>query len=456
MGIIAQIHNNLIRKKYSATELVTGYLKHLQSRNSQINAYITVCEKEAIALAEKTDKKLAAGEKISPLEGIPFAVKDNIITKGIRTTCASKMLENYVPVYNSCVCDLLESAGAVMLGKTNMDEFGMGSSSENSFFQAVCNPHKLLYSAGGSSGGSAAAVADNLAVFALGSDTGGSVRQPASFCGVLGLKPTYGVVSRYGLIAYASGLDTIGIFARDAIDAEIVFDCIAKKDNRDSTSVEFAPTNLEGNLKIGFVPGTELPEILTNEAEIKNIHIKTASAASGAYIAIASAEAASNLARYDGVRYGFKAADYANREEMIAKTRTEGFGREVKKRILLGNLVLSEEYRKEYYDKAVAVRKAVIKELEEIFKIVDVIACPVTMSGAFRLGEKRGRVDLENEVYLQIASLAGLPALSVPVGCKDGMPVGLQLIGKRFSEKLLLRLAEKIQTEPKKEATDYV
>lgn len=462
---------DLLKKKdIGAVELTREYLKKISDKNKEINCYVSVCEETAIESAVRAQKLLDSGDSVSQLCGIPMGIKDNICTKDIRTTCASKMLESFIPPYSSTVYDRLVNQGAVMLGKLNMDEFAMGSSSENSIFGEVHNPWDTGCVAGGSSGGSAAAVAADLAGFTLGSDTGGSVRQPASFCGVVGLKPTYGMVSRYGLVAFASSLDQIGPITKDVTDCAWVMNAIAGHDPMDSTSVDRAAENYyEGidkgvkGLKIG-VPKEFFDSSL--DGDIQNaifrivgqlekmgaLHKETALPSIvnsvPAYYLISSSEASANLARYDGIRYGYRNDKAKDINELYCLSRGEGFGREVKRRILLGTYALSSGYHDELYNKALKVRRMIADDFNRAFEQFDVLAAPVYPTTAFKIGEKLSdplKLYL-SDIYTVGVNLAGLPGLVVPCGLdRNGLPIGIQLIGKPFSEKLLLRIGYSIE-----------
>ena len=467
MGQIRRIHDMLVSGEITCVELTKKYLEAIENSNKELNAYITVTPETALAQAEAVDKKLAAGEEIGLLEGIPMTLKDNISTKGIPTTCASKILTGYKPIYDATVYELLKKEGVVMLGKTNMDEFAMGSSCETSYYGGSKNPHSLDHVAGGSSGGVASAVGGNLAVYGLGSDTGGSIRQPASFCGIVGLKPTYGAVSRYGLIAYASSFDQIGPITRDVEDAAVVFDAIAKYDERDSTSQgsEAALPTLYDDIRgkrIGIanqyldgvredVKQAVLSAVKTYEdmgAEIVYFDFPELSFALPCYYILAMAEASSNLGRYDGIRYGYKAEHYNGTHDMICRTRSEGFGKEVQRRILMGTYVLSAGYYDAYYKKAQNLRGTIVKAFDRAFEQCDVILAPTVPMTAF---EKGHAVSDPIETYLTDictvpVNIAGLPGVSVPCGFNSkGMPIGMQLIGKSFGEAQILNAAYKYQ-----------
>ena len=468
MSLIKKYHDLLVNKEISCVELTQKYLDEINKSNGDLNAYITVTDDLALENAKKVDAKIKSGEEISLLEGIPMTLKDNISTKGVETTCASKILSGYKPIYDATVYDILKSSGAVMLGKTNMDEFAMGSSSETSYFGGSKNPHDLSCCAGGSSGGGASAVGGNLAVYAIGSDTGGSIRQPASFCGVVGLKPTYGAVSRYGLIAYASSFDQIGPITKTVEDASLVFDAISKYDEKDSTSTgsscktyNMLNDDIKGK-KIGiaheYLNGVkdEVKEAVLNAAkvyeslgaEIVYFNLKELDYALPVYYILACAEASSNLGRYDGIRYGYKCEHYEGTHDMICRTRSEGFGEEVKRRILLGTYVLSAGYYDAYYKKAQNLRGSIVRAFDRAFLDCDVILAPTVPMTAFKLG--KAQFD-PIETYLTDictvpVNIASLPAVSVPCGVdKEGLPIGMQLIGKKFDEKTLLNIAYKYE-----------
>ena len=456
-----ELSEMLRSKQCSAVELLSEVMCRAKEVQPELNAYITFNE-DAFKSAEKADILIARGGDIPPLCGIPVAVKDNISTKGLRTTCASRMLENYIPPYSAKAVELLEAAGAVIVGKTNMDEFAMGSASDTGIFGAVKNPADASYSAGGSSGGSAAVVASGGAVLALGSDTGGSVRQPASFCGAVGFCPSYGAVSRYGLIAFASSLDRIGIIGRNVRDTELLHNIINAADNKDVTkNPKKIPRNLNGSLsglRIG-IPKELLGESISEEvktavmnavklmessgAVVKEIRLPSASAAVKAYYIISSAEVSSNLARYDGVRYGYRAENCSSPADMFRKSRTEGFGDEVKRRIMLGTFVLSEGCFDMYYKRAAALRQKLCSEFDEIFRECDIIAAPVYPEAGIPLGVQKKPAEIyAADICTVPSSLAGLPAISVPCGrALNGLPIGLQLIGRRYNDKTVLSAA---------------
>ncbi len=468
MGSIAKIHEMLVGKQCSCAELTKSYLDEIDKSNSELNAYVNVTPDEAMKTAEAVDKKIAAGEEIGMLEGVPMTLKDNISTKGIETTCCSKILTGYKPIYDATVWELLQNQNAVMLGKTNMDEFAMGSSCETSYFGGAANPFNTNHVAGGSSGGVAGAVGGNIAAYGLGSDTGGSIRQPASFCGVVGLKPTYGAVSRYGLIAYASSLDQIGPITKSVEDAAVVFDAISKQDKRDSTSKGSAKATFDTlnndikGMKIGiareYLDGVrdDVKEAVLEAAkvyeslgaEIVYFDLPILKFALPVYYIIACAEASSNLGRYDGIRYGYKTEHYNGTHDMICRTRSEGFGEEVKRRILLGTYVLSAGYYDAYYKKAQNLRGTIISAFNKAFESCDVILAPTVPMTAF---EKGNAISDPIETYLTDictvpVNIAGLPGVSIPCGFnKNGMPIGMQLIGKSFGEAEILNAAYKYQ-----------
>lgn len=459
-----ELHILLEKKEISSVELTREHLDRIQATDGQIRAFMTVTAKKALEQAARIDNQRARGGKLGPLAGIPMAMKDNMCTKGIKTTCSSKILNNFIPPYDAAVTEKLNEAGAVLLGKCNMDEFAMGSSTENSGFFPTKNPHDLNAVPGGSSGGSAAGVAAGQAVFALGSDTGGSIRQPAAFCGVIGLKPTYGRVSRYGLVAYASSLDQIGPLTRDVTDAALVMNVISGHDVNDSTSApvevpdytQFLVDDVKG-LKIGLPKeyvgeGTEpriarsLQEAAKKLEELgavcEEVSLPNTRYALPAYYIIAPAEASSNLARYDGVSYGHReqAEDMVG---MYCKTRSRGFGEEVKRRIMLGTYALSSGYYDAYYLKALKVRTLVKQDFDEAFKKYDCLLTPTSPTTAFKFGEKVAdplAMYLSDVCTIPI-NLAGIPALSLPFGLVDSLPVGLQLMAGAFAEGLLLRVA---------------
>jgi aspartyl-tRNA(Asn)/glutamyl-tRNA(Gln) amidotransferase subunit A len=467
-------HELLKAKKISSVELTKAYLERIKSVEPKVRAIVTVTEESALQQAQKADELIAAG-KASPLTGIPMLLKDLLSTKGIKTTCSSKMLENFVPPYNATVVEKLYNVGAVMVGKANMDEFAMGSSTENSAFFTTHNPWDLSRVPGGSSGGSAAGVAADECVFALGSDTGGSIRQPAGFCNVTGLKPTYGRVSRYGLVAFASSLDQIGPLTKDALDCALVMNVISGYDKADSTSAtEAVPDYTKGlakdlkGMKIGipkeyFVAGMQ-PEVETvmKEAirELEKlgarvdwgVSLPQTPHALAVYYIIAPSEASANLARYDGSKYGFSYLKTDNMWEGMEKTKQFGFGPEVKRRIMLGTYALSSGYYDAYYLKAQKVRTLIRREFDQAFEKYDALVTPTSPTVPFKIGEK---ADNPVQMYLSDVctlpvNIAGIPGISIPAGFAQGLPVGMQILGKPFSEETLLKISYAYQ-----QATDW-
>jgi aspartyl-tRNA(Asn)/glutamyl-tRNA(Gln) amidotransferase subunit A len=462
---LQEIHNQLNKREMTVSDLVDAAFRRIGEVEEQIKAFLLFDEERAKEKAARLDETVKRGEAHGLLFGLPAGIKDNISTEGVATTCASRILSGYEPVYSATVMKRLDAAEAVMIGKTNMDEFAMGSSTENSAFQVTRNPWNLDHVPGGSSGGSAAAVAAGEVYFALGSDTGGSIRQPAAYCGIVGLKPTYGLVSRFGLVAYASSLDQIGPMTKNVEDAAYVLQVIAGHDELDSTSADVALPDyisaLTGDvrdLKIA-VPKEYLGEGV--EAGVKarvmealkvleglgavweEVSLPHTAYAVPAYYLIAPSEASSNLARYDGVRYGFRADNAANLIEMFKETRSRGFGAEVKRRIMLGTYALSSGYYDAYYLKAQKVRTLIKQDFDRIFEKYDVILGPTAPTTAFKIGEQVNDplTMYLNDILTVPVNLAGVPAISVPCGFADGLPVGLQLIGQHFSEATLLRVA---------------
>ncbi len=459
---IYELSKDLKSKRLSSKEVAESYLKNIDENESSIKAYLTLCRKEAIKKAEEIDERRSKGEALPPLAGIPAAIKDNICTKDITTTCASKMLEAFIPPYDAEVISKLKNQEYILLGKVNMDEFAMGSSTENSYFQKTKNPVDLTRVPGGSSGGSAAAVAASEAAFSLGSDTGGSIRQPAAFCGVVGMKPTYGSVSRRGLIAFASSLDQIGPITKNVIDSAMVLEAISGHDPFDSTSVKRESPSLTRDIakgvkgmkiglireffKEGIAPSIKehiLKAAKTYEdmgAEIIELSMPSLSKALPAYYVISSAEASSNLSRFDGIRYGYRTENYSDIEELYKNSRSEGFGAEVKRRIILGTFALSTGYYDAYYKKALQVRTLVVRAFEEAFSKCDFILSPVAPTTAYRIGEKTAN-PMEmylGDIYTVPVNIAGIPSLSLPCGLDDaGLPIGMQLMGPSFSEGVL-------------------
>lgn len=461
---IRSLQSMLQGKEISCTQLTRAYLDAMERDNPKLNAYVTATPDAALAAAKRVDEKLAKGEALSPLEGVPMTLKDNISTKDIPTTCCSKILEGYVPIYDATVWKLLKEQNAVLLGKTNMDEFAMGSSCETSCFGGAANPHNLNHVAGGSSGGVASAVGGNLAAYGLGSDTGGSIRQPASFCGLVGLKPTYGAVSRFGLVAYASSLDQIGPITTNVEDTALVYDQICQYDPMDSTS-KGAQGNTASHLKdsvqgkkIGiakeYLEGLK-PEVeaaiqqamKTYEAmgcELVEISLPALKYALPVYYILACAEASSNLGRYDGIRYGYQADSYRNTHDMICKTRSAGFGKEVQRRILLGTYVLSSGYYDAYYKKAQNLRGSIVRTFREAFEHCDAILAPTVPTTSFPKGftSQDPILTYQTDICTVPVNICGLPAVSIPCGFDEkNLPIGMQLIGNSFAEANILNLA---------------
>ncbi|MDI6591759.1 MAG: Asp-tRNA(Asn)/Glu-tRNA(Gln) amidotransferase subunit GatA [Patescibacteria group bacterium] len=471
---IKEAHQGLVKKEFSALELTKAYLDKIEKENKEIFAFLTVNEDLALSQAKKIDDFIAEGKKISILAGIPCAIKDNILVKDIKCTAGSKILENYIAPYDATVIKKLKNQEAVILGKTNLDEFAMGSSTENSAFGPTRNPHDKSRVPGGSSGGSAAAVAGNLCCFALGSDTGGSIRQPASFCGVVGLKPTYGAVSRYGLVAFASSLDQIGPITKIVEDAKIVFDAIKGKDEMDSTSLnskfKIQKSKLQikiQNLRIGipkeyFVKGIdpEVEKVIKGAikkytelgAKIEEVSLPHTEYALPAYYIISSSEASANLARYDGIKYGYSKfkiqySKFKSLLDVYLKTRGNGFGDEVKRRIMLGAYALSAGYYEAYYLRAQRVRTLIKEDFKEAFQKVDFILTPVSPTPAFKLGEKitDPLTMYLSDIFTVSVNLAGLPAVSIPCGKVGNLPVGLQIIGRAFEEEKILKIGKLLE-----------
>lgn len=466
MYTLTEITTKLKDKEASSVEIAKAYLKRIQDVDSKVQAYLNVDEEQVITMAEAVDAKRASGETLPSLAGVPIAIKDNICTDGIKTTCASKMLENFIPPYDATVIKKIKEEQMIMLGKVNMDEFAMGSSTENSAFMKTRNPWNLDYVPGGSSGGSAAAVAALMAPVALGSDTGGSIRQPASYCGVVGLKPTYGRVSRFGLVAFASSLDQIGPLTGNVRDAALALNIIGGHDRYDSTSapvdmVDFTE-NLEQDLKgrkiglpkefLGEGINSEVKEAILNAAKeyeklgaiVEEVSFDLSNLSLPAYYLISSAEASSNLARFDGIKYGYRTDDFDNLLDLYKKSRDEGFGTEVKRRIMLGTYALSSGYYDAYYKKAQQVRTLIKDEFDKLFEDYDALLTPTGPTTAFRIGEK---TDNPVEMYLTDIctvpiNIAGVPAISINCGFDSkGLPIGMQLIGKAFDEQSILNIA---------------
>ncbi len=480
---INKIHQGLARKEFSVQEIIQAYLKNIRVKDPRIKAFLQVSEKSALAQAQEIDKEISQGKNLSILAGVPYAVKDNILVKGLNCTAGSKILENHKAVYDATAIARLRSKGAIVLGKANLDEFAMGSSCENSAFQVTHNPNDLERVPGGSSGGPAAAVKADESIFALGSDTGGSIRQPASFCGVVGLKPTYGMVSRYGLIAFASSLDQIGPLTKTVKDAEIIFSAISGKDSKDSTTLLSSESSWNSQkdakksslnfsisgLKVGipkeyFGEGIKksvkeiirkvIQQVEDYGGKIQEVSLPHTKYGIPCYYLISTSEASANLARYDGLRYAaFKTKEKTlNLIDHYLKVRGEGFGPEVKRRIMLGVYTLSAGYYDDYYVRAQKIRSLIKKDFDQAFKKVDVLFTPVAPTPPFKLGEKRNN-PLEmylSDILTVPASLAGLPALAVPVGMVNSLPIGLQIIGGCCQENLLFKVGEFIEKIRKK------
>lgn len=463
---IHELRRLLQRREVTAGQVLRAFLKRIAQQEGKVQAYMAVTGREALGRATRLDRRLERGENCGPLAGIPLAIKDVICTRGIPTTCSSRILQGFVPPYDATVMRRLDRAGTVVLGKANMDEFAMGSSTENSGYKITRNPWDLSRVPGGSSGGSGAAVAADLCAGALGSDTGGSIRQPAAFCGIVGLKPTYGRVSRYGLVAFASSLDQIGPMTKDVRDAAILLNVIAGHDPCDSTSVDLPVPDYTAQLgrdvtglRIGipdeyFIEGMD-PEVETAirgaisvleslGAKAERISLPHTEYAVATYYLVATAEASSNLARYDGVKYGLRTRDAKDLLEMYMKTRQNGFGAEVKRRIMLGTYALSAGYYDAYYLKALKVRTLIRKDFEQAFKRCEVILTPTAPTPAFRIGEKTGDplTMYLSDIFTISANLAGIPGISLPCGfTQAGLPIGLQLLGKPFDEATVLQVA---------------
>ncbi|WP_447045112.1 Asp-tRNA(Asn)/Glu-tRNA(Gln) amidotransferase subunit GatA [Vreelandella sp. H-I2] len=469
---LTQLAAALKSGEFSSRELTTHYLQRIDKADGKLNSFISVTAEQALKQAEKADSERAAGSA-GPLTGIPLALKDIFCTRDVKTSCGSKMLDNFIAPYNATVVEKLNAAGTISLGKTNMDEFAMGSSNENSFYGPVKNPWDLTAVPGGSSGGSAAAVAAGLVPAAMGTDTGGSIRQPAAFCGITGLKPTYGRVSRFGIIAYASSLDQAGPMARSAEDCAHLLGVIAGHDGRDSTSVaRGVPDYVEGlnaplsGLKIGlpkeyFGDGLD-PDVEKAVREavkvyeslgatVRDVSLPHTAYAIPAYYVIAPAEASSNLSRYDGVRFGHRCENPSDLIDLYTRSRAEGFGEEVKRRILIGTHTLSEGFFDAYYTKAQKVRRLIRQDFLDAFQDVDVLMGPASPTPAFELGAKKDPVSMYlQDIYTIAVNLAGIPGISVPAGFSNGRPVGLQILGTHFAEAQLLNVAHQFQ-----QATDW-
>lgn len=462
MGKIKEIHESFINKEYSVTELTKLTLDKVKKSSPKLGTYITITEEKALKDAALVDEKIKNGDSISVLSGIPMGIKDNISTKGIRTTCASKMLENYIPIFNATVMKKLNNESSILIGKCNMDEFAMGSTSETSAFGIIKNPWNTRYIPGGSSGGSAVTVAANEVIFSLGTDTGGSVRQPASFCGIVGMKPTYGTISRFGVVSYASSLDQVASFTKTVEDCAIVMEAISGYDPLESTSVKRPNLNYSDGLKksikglkIGVPVEYFKGDLVVIEkikaalklyeslgAIIEDVSIPHAEYSLPAYYIIASAEASSNLARFDGVRYGSRVDDAKDFTDMISGTRGQFFGKEVKKRIMMGTYVLSAGYYDAYYLKALKVRTLLKQDFDKAFEKFDILLTPVSPYLPYKIGEgyKDPVAMYLGDLCTVSINLVGIPGLTIPCGFSEGLPIGLQLLGKPFSEKILLNV----------------
>ncbi len=462
---VHELQEKIASKELTVSEIVKAYSDRIDEKEKDINAFVTILTDDAIAKAKKIDEKINNGQAISGFEGIPIGIKDNMCTKGIKTTCSSKMLENFVAPYNATVIEKLNKEGLISLGKLNMDEFAMGSSTENSAIKKTKNPWNLNTVPGGSSGGSAAAVAANMVPWALGSDTGGSIRQPAALCGVVGLKPTYGLVSRYGLVAYASSLDQIGPITKDVYDNAMLLNLITGHDPKDSTSMDLpkvdytkALKNDVKGLKIAvpkefFAEGLN-PEVKAKLEEamdkyrslgaiVEEVSLDISEYSLATYYIISCAEASSNLGRFDGIRYGYRSENGETLRDIYFNSRSEGFGPEVKRRIILGTYVLSSGYYDAYYKKAQQARTLITNEFDKVFKDYDVILAPTSPTVAFEFNSKSSPLEMYlADIYTVPVNVAGLPGISIPCDVdKSGMPVGMQLIGNKFQEETILNAA---------------
>lgn len=452
----------LKNKEISSRDIVEAHIKRIDEVDEEVNAFITLTKEEALNTADEIDKKIKVGENLGLLAGIPIGIKDNIITYGTKTTCGSKMLENFIPPYESTVVERIKKEDGIILGKTNMDEFAMGSLTDTSYFGSTKNPIDLERSPGGSSGGSAAAVKAEEVALSLGSDTGGSIRQPASYCGVVGIKPTYGLISRYGLVSVANSLDQIGISGRNVSDAALMLDAIAGHDIKDSTSSDMENINyLEGlnedikgmkialpkeyfnmdmdnGIKDKVMEAVKVFETLG--AEVEEVSLPNTNYALATYYVIATAEISSNLSRFDGVRYGYRAEGYETLDELYMKTRSEAFGKEVKSRIMAGTYFLSSEHAEEYYEKALRLRTLIKGDFDKVFEKYDIILSPTTPNLPFKLGGINNPFIMEtSDIFTIPVNLAGICAMSIPCGYIEGLPVGMQIIGDRFKELDILR-----------------
>ena len=465
---IREAHELLTSKKVSVVELTQYYLDKIAKHDDKVRACLTICATEALAAAKKVDAKIAAGEEIGMLEGIPYTAKDMFLTKGIRTTAASKILDSFVPPFSATVIEKLDAAGAVMIAKVNQDEFAHGGSTENSGFHSTHNPWDAERVPGGSSGGSAAAVAADFGIFSLGTDTGGSIRQPAAYNGVVGLKPTYGAVSRYGVVAMGSSLDCIGPITRSADDAQLVFDAIVGRDARDATTIELDPKRKEiaktkqmricsyatvdlNEKKFGDIDGfAEAMQAAGHSVDLSPLKATSKKVADdvalAAYYVLTPSEISSNLSRYDGIRYGHSSEQAYTLRETYDKSRDEGFGDEVKRRVLTGTYALSAGYYDAYYKKAMQVRTLLREQFDKLFEEHDILITPTTLAPAFKLGEKQDPIAMYmTDIFTVSANLVGIPALSIPIGFVDGLPVGLQLMAPQGHDADLLAVARAYQ-----------
>lgn len=464
-----EIRKLLIKKEVSSLEVLEDSINKINKIEPELNAFISIDFENARKKAKEIDRKISRGEEVPLFAGIPIAIKDNICMKDTRTTCGSRMLEKFISPYDATVVKKLKESGAIIIGKTNMDEFAMGSSTESSAFKVTKNPYDLKRVPGGSSGGTAASVASGEVYCGLGSDTGGSIRQPASFCGVVGMKPTYGRVSRYGLVAFASSLDVIGPVTRDVEDCASLLSVVSGRDERDSTSssvlnedfTKYLSRNIKG-MKIGIIKDSfnrnvtsDVEKVMNNSIQvlenigtsIVEIDMPTLEYALEAYYIISSSEASSNLGRFDGVKFGYRSEDYDDIVEMYINSRSQGFGNEAKRRIMLGTYALSSGYYEEYYKRALRVKQIIIKEFKDAFKGIDLIVSPTSPTLPFKIGEKeKNPIDMyKSDIFTVPANIAGLPAISVPAGFSKGLPVGIQFIGNHFEEGKLISISDSFE-----------
>lgn len=459
-----ELKEKLKNREISAREIATACLDRIKDKEPEINAFITVTEEEALKAADRVDEKIRNGEDLGLLAGIPIAVKDNISTKGIRTTCGSKMLENYIPPFEATVVEKIKEEDGIIVGKTNMDEFALGSSTETSYFGTTKNPHDTERVPGGSSGGSAAAVAAKEAPLSLGTDTGGSIRQPAAFCGVVGIKPTYGLISRYGVVPMANSLDQVGPFGRNVKDAALLLQAIAGHDERDSTSMdinipdyinsltgdvkgmkaaipkEYLELEIDSNIKGSLLNAVNVLKDIG--VEIEEVSLPNIKYALPDYYIISTSELSTNMSRYDGIRYGHRAESFVDIDDLIIKSRSEAFGREVKRRIMLGTYSLSKGHADEYYKKALKVRTLIKNDFDKAFTKYHIILGPTTPKLPFKIGEITDPVTMyKSDLFTVAVNLAGICALSMPCGFTNGLPVGIQIMGDRFKEINILKAA---------------